>query len=206
MKKAVLIFAALLLGGSALAQQVPGVFYVGPKAGVISSTVIGDYGVQTSRNDFHKISFTAGVFGGYDIIKWLGVGLEVNYSRQGSLAKTAYEGHNIEFRELLQYINVPVVARFYPFENLAFYTGVQFGFLVGANDYLTYDDQSVDYDNRSSCFDTEVAIPIGVSYTFLGKIHLDVRYTIGLTDVYKPHESQARNSVFALTLGYRFDI
>ena len=56
-------------------------------------------------------------------------------------------------------------------------------------------------DNRVRDFD--LSVPVGLSYEFMD-IVLDCKYNIGVTDVLM--NTSGRNSVFQITLGYRFDI
>lgn len=74
--------------------------------------------------------------------------------------------------------------------------GVQPGFLLGAN------------DGMKDAFKTfDLAVPVGVSYDFNCGLILDARYNIGVTKVAKAEysdDSKIRNSVFAVTAGWRF--
>lgn len=205
MKNLLTTIAACMATLGAVAQQQPDVFYVGAKAGVAISTVIDNYSIQTSRHNDSKVGFTGGIFGGYDIMTWLGVGAEVVYSRQGALVKEHIEGNDIEFRELLQYVNVPLLVRFYPFENLSLYTGIQFGFLVGADQFLDVNGTKEQQNVFGECYRMEYSVPVGVSYEFAGKIRLDLRYNIGINDIYRRENLKAYGSVASVTLGYRFN-
>jgi hypothetical protein len=53
----------------------------------------------------------------------------------------------------------------------------------------------------------DFSIPVGVSYQFKVPVTIDARYQIGLTKLNKieiPGEKNSKNSVFTLTVGYKF--
>lgn len=172
--------------------------YVGAKVGANLSTMVGQYALQTSRDNASKVGINAGIYGGYDILPWLGVGLEAIYARQGAMTQI----ENVKFRELHQYINVPLLVRFMPINNLELFTGAQLGILLDATFNYEIDAIAQTENITNLCNTSEVSIPIGIAYTFIDRLKLDLRYTIGLTDIYKSVESKAVNSIFSVTLGY----
>ena len=89
----------------------------------------------------------------------------------------------------LGYINVPVMANVYVVPGLAVKLGVQPAFLVGKNDY----------NNKTFDF----SIPVGLSYEF-ANIFIDGRYNWGLTKAWE--NGKPKNSVFQVTLGYKFGL
>jgi hypothetical protein len=64
---------------------------------------------------------------------------------------------------------------------------------------------TVDMKDQYKKFD--FSIPIGVSYQFKVPIVIDARYQLGLTRLNKetvPGVKNSKNSVFTLTVGYKF--
>ena len=51
----------------------------------------------------------------------------------------------------------------------------------------------------------DVAIPVGISYEYENVV-LDARYHFGLTTVFKSGLWSSTNSVFSITVGYKFDL
>lgn len=51
----------------------------------------------------------------------------------------------------------------------------------------------------------DFSIPVGVSYEYKNFV-LDARYNWGLTNIAKGGEVSSKNSVFHITLGYKFDL
>ena len=110
-------------------------------------------------------------------------------------------GNLIDATNRLDYINVPIMANVYVVKGLAVKLGVQPGFNVSnklkVNNLDAYDNpfakaQSVDF-----------SIPVGVSYEY-SNFQLDARYNLGLTKVFE--NGKDKNSVFQITLGYKFDL
>lgn len=102
----------------------------------------------------------------------------------------------------LDYINIPITANVYVVKGLAVKLGVQPGFKVG--DVASGDAAhalNVALPGKAKSFD--LSIPVGVSYEY-NNFQLDARYNWGVTKVYEG--SKVKNSVFQITLGYKFDL
>ena len=72
-------------------------------------------------------------------------------------------------------------------------------FSTVANVAGTETKKSVDTDVKSFDF----SIPVGLSYEY-NNVVLDARYNWGLTKI--ADNSDSKNSVFQITLGYKFDL
>ena len=81
-------------------------------------------------------------------------------------------------------------------KGLAVKAGIQPGFLLKA--------KNNDVDVKAAYKKADVAVPVGVSYLFNCGLILDARYNIGLTSLAKDKDIVTRNSVFAITAGWRF--
>lgn len=92
-------------------------------------------------------------------------------------------------------MNVPVLANVYVVPGLAVKLGVQPGFMV-------------DKDNMDDVNTFDLSIPVGLSYEYKNVV-LDARYNWGVTKINKHSVDGADdnyNSVFQITLGYKFDL
>lgn len=97
----------------------------------------------------------------------------------------------------LDYINVPILANVYVVKGLAIKLGIQPGFNV--NSKLSGNDESSSFDAKT----LDLSIPVGISYEY-NKFVIDGRYNLGLTKIVDGSDS--KNSVFQVTLGYKFDL
>ena len=179
------LMAACAVFSFASAQETG--FGFGVKAGVnISNQTLDDAAK-------YKAGFTGGIFADYRTCNWFAVSVDVLYSRQGS----KIENSDIKLRT--DYLNIPVLANFYLTRGMALKTGVQPGFLLAAK--AKEGDVKVDAKNIYKTFD--LSIPVGLSYDFKFGLILDARYNIGVTNLAKD-AGCTRNSVFAVTAGWRF--
>ena len=135
---------------------------------------------QTLLDGDYKTGLTAGVFADYRFSNL--------YSRQG----TKGEGVKVKTDNL----NIPILANFYLVKGLAVKAGIQPGFLLKA--------KNNDVDVKAAYKKADVAVPVGVSYLFNCGLILDARYNIGLTSLAKDKDIVTRNSIFAITAGWRF--
>lgn len=192
MKK--VLFAALMMFSSvgAFAQHAVGSFNLQPKIGVSIANL------TDMKDSDPRVGLVAGVEGEYQASDIFSVSAGVLYSMQGAKANI---GNLIDTTNRLDYINVPIMANVYVVKGLAVKLGVQPGFNVSnklkVNNLDAYDNpfakaQSVDF-----------SIPVGVSYEY-SNFQLDARYNLGLTKVFE--NGKDKNSVFQITLGYKFDL
>ena len=198
MKKVFLLIAAAALSSGAFAQgynqwEVRG-WDFGVKAGVNFSDVSdldnGDTKMMTG--------FYAGAFAEYRINYWFGVQAEALYSTQG----TKFENSPLKFELKQDYINVPILAKFYVLDNLSVDVGPQFGFLVNDEAKLKAGSWEPTFDADPKSFDFSVGL--GLNYTLFDHLDITARYNLGLTDSYEGLSGTNRNGVIQVGLGYRF--
>ncbi len=70
-----------------------------------------------------------------------------------------------------------------------------------SNHKQTHDEDNAGENSSVKKFD--FSVPVGVSYEF-NNLVLEARYNVGLTEVIA--DSKAKNSVFQLSLGYKFGL
>ena len=199
MKKMMMIAAMMVATLSANAQFEPGTFSLQPKAGLTVSEITGD-------DTRAKAGFTAGVEAQYQMKSWFGLAAGVQYAQQGSKVK------GVDPKISLGYINVPIMAKFYPVKGLAG-AGIQPGFMTSAK--ITGDNADVNIKDNCNTFD--FSIPFSVAYEAPFGLVIEARYNAGLTNVgkdlfkngnYDTYDkiTKNKNSVFMLTLGYKFSL
>ena len=191
--KKFLASALMLLAASTttFAQNAVGSFSLQPKAG-ISIADMTDIQGTTSR-----IGFVGGLEGEYQASDIFSLSLGVNYSQEGFKMK------NSDNKIKLDYINVPILANVYLTKGLAFKVGVETGFNVGNSvtvDGNTTSSSKKDYDGIKS---VALSIPVGLSYE-ISNVVLDARYNWGVTKAFDGLDS--KNSVFQVTIGYKFQL
>lgn len=198
MKKVFLVAAVAVLGMSQTDAQVK----FGVKAGPQLTTIVGDDFDEADS----KIGFNVGGYANIRFSEQFAFQPEVLYSMQG--AKEEIAGTDISYN--LSYINVPLMVKWYAYDGLNFEFGPQVGFNVAAKAKVegsAFDiaDGTYDFDELPGGAEVETidfGVNIGAGYEFTNGLNLGLRYGLGLTDIVK--DSDAKNSVFSLGVGYSF--
>ncbi len=199
MKKMLLaLLAAVMCMGGAFAQ-----LSMGSKVGLNLSSLTGD------RTNY-KAGVNVGVFANYRINSLFAIQPEFLYSMQG----TAFDDvpvltKTLESSYTSHYLDIPVLLKVYPWRGLNVQVGPQFGFCVddeykvklGGEEVSSKDLEKYGYDNKAKTFD--FALAVGLGYEFDFGMTIDARYNFGLTKVYD--QGDAKNTLFMLSLGYKFD-
>ena len=224
MKKTILLIAVVLAAGVVSGQKT---FTFGPKVGINIADLYASSAENTRDLNGTKPSLIVGAFAEYRALKWLAVSADVLYSRQGSTDKATWTERgpgggfvteSEEFSYRLNYLNIPILANFYVTKGLALKAGIQPGFLIGSKLRVRSNDgpwETADLKDENLFRTTDIAIPVGLSYTLDYGLVIDARYNFSLndiaTDTFKEEIAQEGGDlkkikirVFSLTLGWKF--
>ncbi len=179
--KKVLILMLIIVSTAGVSAQ--GIDF-GVKAGVNFSSITDASGLD------NRTGFVAGIFVGGKIGDKLGIQADLLYSQQGAEFKLG------DFD--LDYVNVPIVAKYFLTDNFNFHLGPQFGVLV--NDKAQTVVGETINDIATNNFD--ISAVLGIGYDLPMGIRLDGRYSFGLSDVAK--SGSGKNNVITLAVGYSF--
>ena len=185
MKKLFLAAVAMMFSVSMNAQNEVGQISIAPTVGINISSI------TKTDNSKAKVGLVAGAVAEYGVAEKVGVSAGVMFSMQGCGWK------DVDDKTKLNYLNIPILANYYVYKGLAVKAGVQPGFLLSA--------KMGDNDIKDNMKKFDFSIPVGVSYEYMN-IVLDARYNIGLTKGNKEGDKSQKNSVFQITLGYKFKI
>lgn len=196
MRKILMIISVLLsFTFSATAQMIDPKF--GAKAGVNFSEV-NDSELK-GKTGFH-IGLLAEIYLG----EQFSVQPEILYSAQG--AKAEEEGYTSKLN--LDYISVPLMAKYYIADGLNIQAGPQFSFLTKAEIKGEIDDLgSATLDIKDELESFELGLNFGLGYELPMGVFFDARYNIGLTKINKESivgENDLKNRVFQIGVGYKF--
>src|SRR5690606_11031273 len=110
----------------------------------------------------------------------------------------------------LDYINIPLLAKYYIMNGFSVEFGPQFGFLIKAeskdeisvNNAIT--ETTRDFKNEVNSFD--FGIGAGLAYDLPSGLFINARYNLGVTKVGKSGEyyKDATNTVIQAGVGYKF--
>ena len=208
MKKSILAIAIAFLGiNAATAQESP---LFGIKGGVNFSNFYGD-GIKQYNDPNGRTSFNLGLLAEIPVSDKFSVQPEVLYSGQGYDIADRNDANDIEYQ--LDYINVPVLAKYYVTDGLALEAGPQVGFLVNSeidyNPSNTNDNNSISL-NEDQFNKLDLSVALGASYKFRGGFFLSGRYNLGLSDIYDDSannffaNADAKHSVIQGGIGFMF--
>jgi hypothetical protein len=196
MKKIILSAIAIFAFGVVSAQDVR----FGVKAGLNIATLTGDV-VDDIKS---KIGFNVGGFSEIKISEKFAVQPELLYSTQGA----KFDGGS----ESLNYINIPVMAKFFVAESFSIEAGPQIGFLTSAK--AKFDDEDVSVDIKDELKSIDFGLNFGAGYDFTPNLSAGLRYNLGLSNIadnesndeegFETEDFELKNSVFSLSLSYKF--
>lgn len=193
--KKFLVSAMMLIAASTatFAQHAVGTISIQPKAGVNIASLTKSDGADP------RWGFVGGAELEYQATDIFSISAGLLYSMQGNKYK---EGGSTVTNKL-DYLNIPFLANVYMTKGLAVKFGLQPAINVNASEKASAGNASVSRD--FSAKDFELSIPIGLSYELPSiPLVIDARYNWGVTKVVD--DALPKNSVFQITLGYKFDL
>lgn len=229
MKHIAALFALLGMSTMGWAQVETGTFSVIPRVGLNLSTIsdeslTNDVGTMKSK---YKAGAMAGVDLEYRISKPLAASVGAYYSREGCNYKDNVLDHPVPgtYKVLsrsyftIDYLKIPVMARWYVTDKFSVGTGVQAG--IGLWNRTHTESQEVKVNNGSYTYSTDIeeanvkgnglrnvlwSVPVSVAVEY-ERVILDLRYSIPLSKVYqsdgKHPDGDERLQCWSISVGYR---
>ena len=185
MKKLLLTAAAVFAFASANAQET--------KFGVKAGVNLADWSGDDAEGVDSKVGFHVGGFAEIKLTDKFALQPELLYSAQGGKGDAA--------KVNVDYINIPVMAKFYATEQFSIEAGPQVGFLLSAK---VKPDSGDTQDVKDQLKSTDFGMNVGLGYNFTENLSAGLRYNLGLSDVVDVDSADVKNSVFSLSLGYKF--
>jgi opacity protein-like surface antigen len=199
MKSYIILFAALCLSLSAVAQENVS---IGPMVGVSIANFRGDI-----ANTNWKPGLTVGGFYNYSAKSGFGFSGQLLFTQLG--AQTGNKTNEIN----LDYIQAPILATFF-FGKYGdrirpkLFLGPNLNFLISARDK---DGNNINGDSNNRTynpFDLGLTFGAGVNFRLVEKIwlNLDGRYGLGLLDVTRASNNSIKNNNWGINLGLSFPL
>lgn len=190
MKKITLSIIAVLVFGFANAQETK----FGVKAGVNFANLGGD-----SKDTKTLVGFQVGGFTEIKLTEKFAIQPELLYSAQGAKNEDSFGGETLKYDTKLSYLNIPVMAKYFITEAFSVEAGPQIGILLSAK----IDGEDFKDETKSIDF----GVNFGTEYDFTENFSAGLRYNLGLSNINDGEVSddiKVNNSVFSLSLGYKF--
>ena len=197
MKKVFVLIAAAIVSMSAMAQV-----QFGAKVGVDMTNFWGE-----DAEHGMKPSYQAGLVMEYKFNPHFAIAPEVVFASQGGKFKAIEMnlfGLDVSKKVTFNtnYINVPVMLKYYA--SPAF--SVDFGPQVGFNVYskLSVEDVDKAYDLKDSTKGVDFGVGLGGTYNLTDNAFVQARYTLGLTKVFEGDFNKEKNGNIQLAFGMKF--
>ena len=193
----------LMAAGTAMAQKT---FTFGPKVGV-------DYTHRWGKNinDESALNFQAGVFMEYRFNSKFAIAPEVVFATHARPKRewkdwwlSEEPTRDITSTYQTNYINIPVMFKYYVTKSLSIDLGPQLSLKVYDKCTDKWEDSNGHWDEKYNMSHRSVdfGLGLGATYNFSEKVFVQLRYTLGLLPLYE--DSNARNGNAQLSIGYRF--
>lgn len=213
--KKILLSAVFLFSALSYAQDVK----FGAKVGLNISNLSGD--VEDTKS---LIGAHLGGFAEISISEKFAIQPELLFSMQG--AKSEYSESDVDYsyseesKTKLNYLNVPILAKYYVAEKFALLAGPQFGILMSAKEEYEFsenfggvaDSGSESIDAKEFYKSLALSFNLGASYSITENFFIDARYNLGLSSIAKDYTDEfgdstslkINNNVFQFSVGYKF--
>ncbi len=178
-------------------------FSFGVKSGVNLANLSGGGASLDSRTGFH-IGAVAELFLWEDKFA---IQPELIYSQQGAVSNTNLFVEGISFSIAIKndYINVPVLGKYYPTKGLSLEAGPYFGFNVKSEleiETMGFEGTE-DLNEEVSTFD--FGSVLGVGYELPIGIFFQARYMFGVSDIgFADGDEIVRNQLLQFSAGFKF--
>lgn len=230
MRRISIIIVLTLFSAALWGQLEKGTYSIQPKLGLNIATLDSyTHQVDTRNPDGStapRYSVLFSIEAEYQFCTKTGIVLGIQYSMQGQRESFSTNRAKIKATDKLDYINIPILAKFYVAKNLSLKVGLQPAFNV-RHDYeldtavsISYWAGGEQYDlpQKGSLSDIgikikpfDLAIPIGIAYEIEHgmnkRLVAEARWNFGLLKVANMEDgSDPKNGVFQLSLGYMFNL
>ena len=198
MKKVFVLIAAAIVSMSAMAQV-----QFGAKVGVDATNF---WGSNTEHG--MKPSYQAGLVMEYKFNPKFAIAPEVVFASQGGKFDVLDGildpiGKKVDMTFNTNYINVPVMLKYYVAPTFSIDFGPQVGFNVYSK-YTVEDMDAVDFKDNTKGVD--FGLGLGGTYNLTDNAFVQARYTMGLTNVFDkiPTLDEAKNGNIQVAFGMKF--
>ena len=192
MKKLLFAAVAVFAFGAANAQEVK----FGAKAALNLANLTGDV-----EDNSMKVGFQIGGLVEIGVSEKFSVQPELVFSTQGAKFEESFGGVSYDYDLNLNYLNIPVMAKYYVAEGFSLEAGPQIGFLMSAKAKADGGDEDV----KDSFNSTDFGLNFGAGYNVTENINLGLRYSLGLSNIVKEDGAgDVKNSNIAFAVAYKF--
>lgn len=155
-----------------------------------------------------KPSYQAGLLMEYKFTPRFAIAPEVVFASQGGKFKAVKSILGIDlgqkdksFTYNTNYVNIPVMLKFYATPELSIDFGPQLGINVYSKCSVEGADKAIDLKHNTNAVDFGVGM--GATYNLTENAFLQARYTLGVTNTFKG-DGDVKNGAIQVAFGYKF--
>jgi hypothetical protein len=204
-KLTVSLLALMLIATITVKAQVS----LGVKGGLNMSNLYGDE--LTDKNV--KFGFNIGLAADYEFQPDMAIQTGLFFSSKGAKVTREYNSVSGEFKQNLNYLQLPVHFAYkyevMPATRLVFHAGPYIAYGVGGKSEITSGSVSItndkvfgDEDYQYKPFDAGLGLGVGAE---LGQFLLDLGWDMGLVNISRIDDGNIKNQNAYLSIGYRFN-
>lgn len=203
MRKSILTLLAITTFGFITAQESekpqP---RIGIKGGMNIATMTG----KDSSGAENRISIHAGLFVEFKINEKFSIQPEAFYSGKGLTAKVYDDsGYYIDATFRINYIDIPVMFKYYVADNFSLEAGPYVGILVAAKIAANSSNGSGSADIKELFKSMDYGLAFGANYDINNNLFVNFRYSAGLQEAGNTGGGDdIKHSVIQFGLGYKF--
>lgn len=154
-------------------------------------------GDDASGNDYtNRTGFHAGIYGNMFVTDGFAIEPGAYYSVKGTQADIM-----INSRAILNYIDVPILLRFYATDGFNIFAGPQGSILLGSKLEGDAFGQTFTFDT-DDINDLDAGVVFGLGFNMVNGINLQASYDLGLTPIFKESDANIYNRGFKISLGF----
>jgi len=176
-------------------------FSLGFRGGYSLAGIQGD-----NTNGFNmRHGFHLGIMSEVTLTNTFSIQPEISYSQQGANQNSVFVFEEFplldgELEVRYNYINVPIMAKYYVVKGFSIELGPQLGFLLSAEQ--EDEGQDIDVKDRLKSFD--FGVNVGVGYKLENGLNFGLRYNAGLTNIndISVFSDKNRHGVVQISIGY----
>ncbi|WP_163378047.1 porin family protein [Cyclobacterium sp. SYSU L10401] len=156
-------------------------------------------GSDISSNEYtNRVGFHAGVFGNSFLGERFSIEPGVYYAVKGT-----QNDDMVNSRAILNYLDFPVLFRFYATEGVNFFVGPQASLLLKSTFEADALGNTFGWETEN-INDLDAGLVLGLGYNLPVGLNLQASYDLGLTPVFKDSNADVYNRGFKLSVGISF--
>lgn len=199
MRKKVVILFIVFFHFSVNAQNI--------RYGIRTGLNLSNFKGEIDQENFNALlGFQFGGFAEYKITDEFSIQSELNYSIQGAKYNFSYTTSNYYYFEngkyILNYVNIPILVKYYITEDISIIGGTQTNILLNAKMEYNVNGESNVATVKEIFKTSNFNFTLGACYNITKNILLDARYNVGLTSIEKDYN--VKNNLAQLSIGYVF--